>query len=215
MKKHFKFFMALATCLTMGLSATACDLSFLDFLKPDEEQPEPLATVETVSAEDLASINEQGVTLYNLATFQPTGETATLETAYVFSMTETLEEAQASEYANWTADYYVSLNQAVEAGKIGLAGSYDSFADGAWIAFYSPIAVEANQEVPLLGSVQQTENQRWTYAQVAEFVGTFRCGAFDLDNACSGMTLKVELRLTNPEDANDKLTVNVTEYTFA
>ena len=45
------------------------------------------------------------------------------------------------------------------------------------------------------------------YAEIVEFVGTFRCGAFDLNNACSGKTLKVELRLTNPEDATDFVSV--------
>lgn len=208
MKKHFKFFMALATCLTMGLSATACDLSFLDFLKPDEE-PEvkgPKANVVVASAEELATYNATGITDY------VNGTSVTLETAYTFSVVETLEEINAGEYADWIADYYVSINQSIEAGVLGLAGSYDAWQNGAWVAFYNPEAIVANQEIALLGSVNGAP---WTYVDIATSVQTFRCGAFDLDNACSGMTLKVELRLTNPEDANDKLTVNVTEYTFA
>ena len=183
---------------------------------PDGEETEnakgPKATVATATADVLASFNNQGVMIYDLSNFKPTGETAMMETAYIFAVTETLEEAKAGEYANWIADYYVSVDTAVEAGKIGLAGSYDEWDNGAWVAFYSPIALEANQEIGLLESTGGTP---WTYADVVEYVGTFRCGAFDLDNACAGITLKVELRLTNPEDATDIISICITEYVFA
>lgn len=150
--------------------------------------------------------------LYDLSNnFSVTGETAVLETAYVFSAMDTPEEAQASEYANWIADYYVSVDKDVAAGTIGLAGSYDSWNDGEWIGFYSPIDLKAGQEIGLLES---TGGRPWTYAEIVEGVRVFRCGAFDLNDACVGVTLKVELRLTNPDDATKKITVCVTEYTF-
>ena len=183
---------------------------------PEGEETEntkgPKATVATATADVLAAFNGQGVMVYDLSNFQPTGVTAIMETAYVFSVTETLEAAKAGEYANWIADYYVSVDTAVEAGKIGLAGSYDQWDNGAWVAFYSPIALEANQEIGLLES---TGRKPWTYAEIVEFVSTFRCGAFDLENACAGVKLKVELRLTNPDDATDIISICVTEYTFA
>ena len=114
-------------------------------------------------------------------------------------------------FANWIADYYVSVNKDVAAGDIGLAGSYDDWDNGAWIGFYSPSDLEAKQEIGLLSLMGSV----WTYAEIVEFVGEFRCGAFDLNDACAGVTLKVELRLTNPDNAKDIVTVCVTEYTFA
>ena len=222
MNKNLRFLLALAMCFSVSASMVACD-KIADLINPEEESvlpvgPEtdnevgPKATVYTADADLLADFNAEGVVLYNLDGFATTGETVTLETAYVFAVTETVEEATASEYANWIADYYVSVDTAVEAGKIGLAGSYESWDNGAWVAFYAPIAVEANQQIGLLES---TGKKPWTYAEIVEFVGTFRCGAFDLDNACSGVTLTVELRLTNPDDATDVISVCVTEYTFA
>ena len=232
MMKKVKFLLALAMCFAMGVNVTACGVIEYSGTAVDSESSEsssessieipegeptdneegPIATVATATEEVLAAFNAQGVQLYDLSNFQATGETATLETAYIFSVTETLEAAQASEYANWIADYYVSVDTAVEAGKIGLAGSYDQWDNGAWVAFYSPIDVEAGQQIGLLESTGGTP---WTYVDIVEFVGTFRCGAFDLDGACAGVKLSVELRLTNPENAEDIVSICVTEYTFA
>lgn len=224
MNKNLRFLLALAMCFSMSASMVACD-KIANLINPEEESestlpvgPEtdnevgPKATVATADAELLASFNAEGVVLYNLDGFVTTGETVTLETAYVFAVTETAAEAAASEYANWIADYYVSVDTAVEAGKIGLAGSYESWDNGAWVAFYSPIAVEANQQIGLLES---TGKKSWTYEQVVQQVGTFKCGAFDLDNACAGVTLKVELRLTNPKNTSEVISICEIEYTFA
>jgi hypothetical protein len=82
-----------------------------------------MAKVTIASADDLVAWNAEGITLYDLTNFQPVGTTVELETAYTFYVTETLEEAKAGEYANWIADYYVSVDTALEAGKIGLAGA--------------------------------------------------------------------------------------------
>lgn len=175
----------------------------------DEDDVTSKLSVTVATADELAAINATNITDY------VNGTPVVIETAYTFTALETLEEVKAGEYANWWADYYVSVDQAVGEGEIGLAGSYDAWQNGAWVAFYAP-AVEANQEIGLLKTASGgEENKYWTYAEVVEFVGTFRCGAFDLNNACSGKTLKVELRLTNPEDATDFVSVNVTTYTFA
>ena len=225
MNKKLTFLMAVVLCCSMSASLVGCDLLSSPLNSGDDSEsiqlPEgdltenevgPKATVATADADLLASFNAEGVTLYNLENFQALDATVTLETAYVFAVTETVEEAKAGEYANWIADYYVSVDADVAAGNIGLAGSYESWDNGAWIAFYSPIDVAANQQIGLLESTGKTP---WTYADVVEFVGTFRCGAFDLDNACAGVKLTVELRLTNPEDSSDILSICVTEYTFA
>lgn len=243
MNKKIRFLLAMATCLTMAMSATACD--WLPWGDPDNgdgtqtEQPGgneggnenqggnegenngdeivgeetenevgPKATVATADADQLAAFNAEGVNLYDIVNFSSLNTTVTMETAYVFQVTETVEEATASEYANWIADYYVSVDQDVAAGAIGLAGNYGDFG---WIAFWSPIDVVANQQIGLLESTGKTA---WTYLDVVKSVGTFKCGAFDLDNACEGVTLTVELRLTNPENAQDSIAIKTISYTF-
>ena len=225
MKKKLGLVLALVMGFGVSFSASACSLNGLvDKLFPEDSSSENSSTVEgsseeivvnnktvaTITKADEATLAEWNAT--NIEFYYAAGEYATLETGYTFSAKETVEEAKASQYANWIADYYVSVDAAVEAGKIGLAGSYQSWDNGAWVAFYSPVAVEAGQQIGLLESTGGTP---WTYAEIVEFVGTFRCGAFDLDNACSGVTLTVELRLTNPDDATDYVIANSTSYKFA
>ncbi len=218
MNKVIKFFLALTMCFSMGFGATACDWFSPVSSESESESEQPaetkLAEITVATAQELAAFNgATGVQLYNLSNFQAIENSyAMLETAYTFKATETVEEAKASEYANWIADYYVSVDAAVEAGKIGLAGSYDSWDHGAWIGFYSPMDVAAGEKIGLLASTGGTP---WKYKEIVEFVGTFRCGAFDLENACAGVTLTVELCLTNPDDETDVLVVNSTQYTFA
>ena len=214
MNKKFRTLAALVACLTVGVSASACDWFTgkepTPQPNPGVETPNevgPKATVAKATEQELASFNAEGITLYD------TGETVALETAYTFSVIQTLEEAQADPYANWYADYFVSVDQDVEAGKLGLAGSYQEYQNGLWVAFYNPDALVANQKVGLLESSGQNYKY-WTYAKIAEFVKTFYCGAFDLDNACEGVTLTVELRLTNPENETDTVTICVETYKF-
>ena len=215
MIKGLKLLMALAMCLVMSLTVIACDPTtgvVIESGDATQNEVGPKATVAVIAGETLDAFNKQEIAIYDLESFQPTGEIVNMETMYIFCVTETLEEAQAGEYANWIADYYVSVDAPVAAGSIGLAGSYDGWDNGAWVAFYSPIDLEANEQIGLLES---TGKKPWTYAQVVEFVATFRCGAFDVEDACAGVTLKVELRLTNPENAAETITVCEIEYTFA
>ena len=169
----------------------------------DDELPK--ANVVVATADVLTAWNAEGVEFY-----YNKGVMATLETGYTFSATETVEEAKANEYAKWYADYYVSVDTAIEADQLGLAGSYQAWDNGKWLAFYAP-ALQANQTMGLLASV----NIKWTYEEIVEYVVDFRCGAFDNEGACKGVTLKVELRLTNPADATDFVVINSTSYTFA
>lgn len=169
----------------------------------------PVANIAVATADELAAINAEGISLYD-ESYTVVGS-AVLETAYTFTAAQSVEEAKASIYADWHADYFVSLDKAVEAGQLGLAGSYAAWDDGNWVGFYAP-ATEANVAVPLLGSVS---NSPWTYAEIVEIVSEFKCGAFDNDGACAGLTMTVELRLTNPDDATDYLVITSTQYTFA
>ena len=132
-----------------------------------------------------------------------------LEAAYTFSCRETLEEAKANPYANWYCDFYVKLDKDLEENQIFLGGNYGSFG---WVGFHNgDMTLEANTEIPLLGSV--TSNP-WTYVDVVQSVGTFICGVGDVDDALEGATFTVMLRLTNPEDAAVYYDIETINYTF-
>ena len=132
-----------------------------------------------------------------------------LEAAYVFSCTETFEEAEQNPFAYWYCDFVVSLDRALDENQLFLGGNYGSFG---WVGFHNgDLKLEANTEVELLGSVTQNP---WTYLDVVSFVDTFICGVGDVDDALSGATFTVMLRLTNPEDATEFYNVATIEYTF-
>ena len=132
-----------------------------------------------------------------------------LEAAYTFICDETGAEAELNEYAQWHCDFVVVLDKDLGANQIFLGGNYGSFG---WVGFHNgELELAANTEVPLLGSV--TTNP-WTYADVANAVGTFTCGVGDVNNALAGATFKVMLRLTNPDDSSDFINVQTITYTF-
>lgn len=131
-----------------------------------------------------------------------------LEAAFEFKCQDTLEKAKKSPYANWFCDFYVKLDRDLAANQIFLGGNYGSFG---WIGFHNgELALAANTEIPLLGSVAGS----WTYVQVVNNVGTFLCGVGDVDDALVGATFTVMLRLTNPENENDFVNVATIEHKF-
>ena len=137
------------------------------------------------------------------------GLEANLEKAYTFSCNETLAEASLNPYANWECDFFVKLNRDLAPDQIFLGGNYGSFG---WVGFHNgSLEIPANTEVALLGSVT---NNPWTYLDVVQNVGTFICGVGDVDDALSGATFTVTLRLTNPENENDFVDAAVINYTF-
>ena len=146
----------------------------------------------------------------NFGQWSPTeGLDSQLEGAYKFVCQQTPAEAAADPYANWYCDFYVKLDQDLGENEIFLGGEYGSFG---WIGFHNgELTLPANEEIGLLESV--TANP-WTYADIANFVGTFTCGVGDVDNALSGATFTVSLRLTNPENPADFINVAVIEHVF-
>ena len=146
----------------------------------------------------------------NLGGFYPTeGLDSQLEAAYTFSCIETPEEAAVNPYAQWHCDFVVVLDRDLGENQIFLGGNYGSFG---WIGFHNgDLTLEANTEIPLLGSVTQNP---WTYEMVADFVGTFICGVGDVNDALSGATFTVMLRLTNPENEAEFYNVATIQHTF-
>lgn len=146
----------------------------------------------------------------NYGQWSPTeGLDSQLEAAYTFKCADTPAQAEASPYAKWYCDFYVMLNKPLGENEIFLGGKYGDFG---WIGFHNgDLTLDANTEIPLLGSV--TTNP-WTYEAIASFVGEFICGVGDVDDALSGAKFTVMLRLTNPEDETEFYNVATIEHTF-
>ena len=144
-------------------------------------------------------------------------DTQILDAVFKFVAPHTAETISNSEYKNWYCDYYVSVDANVPEYAIFLAGNYEGWG---WVGFESPMAVEANTEIPLLETAMGGSSS-WTYAEVVYTVGTFLCGvsvtdrweALDPANSLDGVTFTVKLCLTNPE-TGERIAVNTVSYTF-
>ncbi len=128
-----------------------------------------------------------------------------LDIGYIFSMMQTAEEAAASEYANYHADFVVSVDKDVAANAAALLGYYAAYCDdynqGNWVAMVSDEVLPADTEVRL---VQMLLNgSSINYKELGEWVKDFKCGASMLDKSVVGTTLTVELRLYETKDAAD------------
>lgn len=133
----------------------------------------------------------------------------TVSRIYTFEAVDTEETVSSSEYASWIADYYVSADKDVEAGSITLVGHYDAFTtmtDIEWVGLTADI--DANESYPLVQSLLYS----MTYKEIVSEVGTFKCGISYTDKAI-GTTVTVELRVTNPSDSDDYITVGTWDYT--
>lgn len=124
-----------------------------------------------------------------------------LEAAYTFAATESAPV----EYADWDADFYVSIDRDIADGQLILAGQYDAWSEG-WIAFAAP-ATAANTPVALLASAGVEP----TYWEVCNIIETFNCGVADVDDALAGATITVQLVLTN---GTETIVVSTNSYTF-
>ncbi len=142
----------------------------------------PKADVEKLDVSTPVPLNQQFGSLGQ--------ETLLLETAYNFKTTDTLEQAKASPYRYWHADFVVSVDKDIAANTIILAGNYGSYG---WLAFSNEgLPVAENQEIRLLESAAGIY---MNYEELCSLVKEFKCGAADVDNALTGTTLTVELRL--------------------
>ena len=206
MNKKFKFLLALVMLFSVSVSATACgggkdDSGSLNLGGDDYEGPK--AKIERITTEDLAAYNASGITVYG------TSETVEIETGYIFSIEGNAEDYADSKYIKWNADYFVSFDKAIAENTVCLAGSYDTWENGAWLAFWITGGLEAGETIQLLGSANVKVNCEELYTMVKDF----KCGAMSLD-VNDGTTMKVELRLMNPADETDYVVVSRTEYKF-
>lgn len=155
------------------------------------------------------------------------GETYTLDCAYVFTTTETYEQAKKNEYRYWIADFVASFDKDVDGADVGLAGQYDFFSTD-WIAFeLDGLNITANTPVRMLRNQDIGTEFPVNYEGLCDYVKKFSCGAFAVDQAAmEGTTMTVELRLyettidpnANSGSANietgEYITVGSYSYTF-
>lgn len=137
-----------------------------------------------------------------------------LEAAYKFALPTNYEDTL-GQYGDWACDFYVSLDRDLSANQIFLAGSYDLYANGAWVGFHNgDYTLKAGNKVGLMATFLGTDKPAWTYEMVADLVGEFRCGVGDVNNALSGATFTVELLLIDPKNENNTIVAAVEKYTF-
>ena len=122
-------------------------------------------------------------------------EPVQLETTYSFNTLDDALTAELSEYAMWHADFVVTFDQTVGAGMVGLAGQYTAFSED-WVILENSVgefaaALDANAPIRLLDIYGICMN----YAELCDIVKVFKCGAYDINNQCAGITMTVELRL--------------------
>lgn len=144
----------------------------------------------------------------------PGDRAQTLDAVYTFSAPHNSTTVEESVYRNWHCDYYVMLKSdsmaTLPEGYITLAGNYGTWG---WIGFDNP-EVNTNEFIPLLGSV--TSNP-WTYEQIVDFVEVFTCGVGVTNNAndaLKGAEFIVQLRLTNPDNADDIIVCSEIVHAF-
>ncbi len=176
------------------------------YVAPDAN-PEDLPEATVVNSTEYENVD---LPWGSYGVWSPTeGLDSQLEAAYTFTCKDTLEQAKESPYANWECDFFVKLDKDLGANEIFLGGNYGSFG---WVGFHNgDLTLEANTEIPLLGSVT---SDPWSYVDVVQNVGSFICGVGDVDDALKGATFTVMLRLTNPEDATEFYNVETINYTF-
>lgn len=121
-------------------------------------------------------------------------------------------------FKDWYCDFAVSFDSPVYAQSFGLYGSYTNAQWGPFtnIAFLSPLDVAANTEVYLLETALGLDN-RLSYDEVVNLVGSFDCGAFNLSDENLDVTMTVKLNMFQRDGEGNKIniiTLGEESYTF-
>ena len=161
-----------------------------------------LAVLQPVANAEAITVTDQSMTLVDGTT-----GTFTLNGAYQFTAQDTEQTVAYSDYADWTADYYITMD-AEAADGLYLAGNYGDYG---WIA----IPVESGKTYTNVPVVQTLLGTSLTYEEMVTDVVSFSCGVADTQSLNTGATVTVELRLTNPENPEEILTLKTTTLTLA
>ena len=128
------------------------------------------------------------------------GSPVTLDTAYGFIAWEGEKPDCDENYRDWIADFEVSFDREVKEGAVGLFGEMPAMPGLGWQSF--PLqTVEDGERVRLLDSMGFS----MTYGDVYDTVVRFNCGARAAKPEAYGTTMTVELRLYNPDNAEESV----------
>lgn len=184
-----------------------------DAVAVEETPADPEAAPEAI-VEDADEYENTEIEWSNSIGMMPGDSNQQLAAVYKFTAPHNSVTVEESAFRNWHCDYYVMLESAtldtLPEGYITLAGNYGTWG---WVGFDNP-EVDTNTWIPLLGSV--TENP-WTYEMVVDFVEEFICGVGKTNaagTALNGAKFMVQLRLTNPDNANEYYVCAEVTYAF-
>ena len=207
LKKLLSVLIVICMCASMFTTvASAKSIAGEEAVKELVEAPDPPTATVTELTDDAIPTN---VPLYEVGAsgLQPTYEKVSkLGAAYRFVANEVTDEVM-DYYGDWHCDYIVTFDQDSEAGTFGLYGAYGSYGE---IAFVYPEAIAAGESIKLVESALKVP---LTYRDVKENVGTFTCGAFNLDGNNANKKMTVKLAIWN-EDPLDGRLLNSREYDF-
>lgn len=157
----------------------------------------PPATITPIADDELPSL----VTVYDIDSMNKIGRAA-LDVGFTFTAEETVEEAALSPYAQWHADFVVTLDQNTAANSCGLAGQYTSWSDE-WLGFNLPVDATPTDSFRLL---KDSKGIQLNYVDLCDYVKVFNCGVYNLRDENVGTKVTVQLRLYEP--ATDATNVN-------
>ena len=140
------------------------------------------------------------------------------------SYTFTANELPSKKYDGWYADFYVTylVPDSATQHNVMIAGQYNVYDKDSgsilkeipWTGIEAPVA-ESIVGLPLLQTLLEMDEQ-FTYEMIRTEVKMFHCGIVDTgagpDGVYPGASWRVELRLTNPENAEDFEVIGVYNY---
>ncbi len=170
----------------------------------------PVAKVASKGAVTIPADHEEmiGDTLPSWQGLTLIGGELDLDADFVFTAPATVDPA----FADWHADFEVSIDHDIQTGDLILAGMYDAFLPDTWVAFANPMDVDANTPIRLLTSV----GAPWTYEGIVTQVKVFECGVSSV-NIPDGATLNVSLKLYETEngvETGTEYVIGTYSYTF-
>ena len=174
----------------------------LRLVNPDDiTQYIVVSTVEMDIVAPEAEITVQGPTEISTSG----GTALQLDSSCEFKATETAEEVATSPYKNWKVDLIGTVVGAdIPAGTVVFAGQTDKLGTD-WITRNSP-AVKNGQSA----SLSSVMGQSATYEDICKDYGTINVGVADVSDSINA-TLKLELRLVNPDDSTQYIVVSTVE----
>ena len=125
-----------------------------------------------------------------------------------FKANETLEEAQAGKFAKYKCDFYLTFT-GINGGKLTadncyLAGNYGEFG---WIVIpVDGLEIEENVEYPIVAAY----DANLTYENICDYVKDFTAAIYiapEILNANPDFKVSLALKMTNPNDESDVITV--------